>query len=74
MQGGRLHAGGGAVPPWRPRAAIGGARRRVSVQHITPPQQMDEERLRQARVEYREEVLRIMQKKRAEMEADGYLL
>ena len=62
------------VGEWRPRAAIGGAKRRETASDITPPQRMDEEQLRQVRVQYREEVLRIMQKKRAEMAADGYTM
>jgi hypothetical protein len=50
------------------------AKRRFTVQDVIPPQHVSDEQLRYARIAYREEVLRILQKKRKEMAADGYYM
>lgn len=47
-------------------------RRRWTVQDVVDPGKVGEEALRAARVAYRAEVVRIMQKKRSEMAADGW--
>lgn len=50
------------------------SKRRFTVQDVVPPQQMSDEKLRYARIAYREEVMRILHKKREEMAADGYYM
>jgi hypothetical protein len=47
--------------------------RRGSALFATPPNEVDEQQLRQARVDYREQVMRIMHQKREELAREGYL-